>query len=233
MNTKPLLFGVLVLGQACITEPFRGTSTGNAMRMGLESTAGMANDTLLTQSEAGVDFTIESATAQVDRISFELSTLVKCDQLGLSSPMSCDSANENIEITGDYTVDVVRAEFDPSIDDLTLPNMKFETLDVTLNTLDIMGSFTYDEDVLTYSMSLAFSEIVAFNAEEGFKLEDNQTLWMSMNTDTWLNDVGVTACLDAGDVRAVDGHVELTNTCDNAVDSVSQAVEASMVLKVD
>ena len=78
-----------------------------------------------------------------------------------------------------------------------------------------------------------FSETVVFETEEGFKLEDNETLWMTMNTDDWLKGVGVVSCMDAGDLRAVDGHVEITNACENALDSVSQAVEESSALKRD
>jgi hypothetical protein len=234
MNPRAILFTLLFIGQGCANTPFSGTSTGNAMKMGLDSSAAQTEDAgLIAPDASGTDFTVLTATAQVERIAFPLPALLKCDVLGLSSPLSCDASGEGAEIVGEYTVDLIEAVFDPTLDDLTFPSMTFESLDVELSTLQVAGEFPYNNEVLSFSIDLAFSETFQFDSEEGFNLEDNDALNMILDTGDWLKDVGIIGCLDAGTLRAVDGHVTLTNECDNALDTLSTAVPDSASLHVD
>ena len=113
MNQKIAIYGLILLGSGCSDSLFKGTSTGNAMEMGIESSEGEAT----MRSSSGVTFTITSANADVDRIAFPLPSLVKCDKLGLSDPISCDSTGKGAEITEDRTVDLFSATFDPPLDD--------------------------------------------------------------------------------------------------------------------
>ena len=227
MNFKLFWLSVLVFSSGCINDALQGISIGNAMQMGLTPDEGSG---YMTQDASGAEFTIDQASAQVDRIGFDIPSLIKCEQLGLSSPVSCDESTGGAQITGDYTADLVTAAFDPAIDDLTMPSTKFDTMDVTVNTLNVMGSFPYNNETLTYAIEVSFAENIPFDTEDGFKLEDNQTLWMTLNTTDWLADVGMVQCLDSGILVPEDGHVVVNNDCDNALDQVSGAIRNSASL---
>jgi len=86
----------------------------------------------------------------------------------------------------------------------------------------------------THQITLeAFTETFQFDADEGFKLEDNEAFNMIMDTGDWMKDVGVIGCLDGGTLRAVEGHVTVTNECDNALDTLSNSVPDSASLHVE
>ena len=234
MNLRLVVFTLLFWGQGCTQAPDFGISTGNAMNMGLESSAAETNDDgLVAPDESGAAFTILTASANVERIAFPLTSLLKCDMLGLSSPLSCDASGDGAEITGDYTVDLIAGAFDPTLDDLTLPSAEFESLDVDVSALQVAGEFPYNAEVLSFSIDLAFTESLQFDSDEGFKLKDNEALNMLLDTGDWLRDVGVIGCLDGGDLRAVDVHVTITNACDNALDTLSNAVPNSTSLQLE
>ena len=96
MKTAPITALFFVLGMGCAETPFQGTSTGNAIRMGLEPTE---SGRYVSSSENGTEFTIDAAEATVTRLSFPLPSLIGCDRLGLSEPLD-DASGEGAEIVG-------------------------------------------------------------------------------------------------------------------------------------
>ena len=68
-----------------------------------------------------------------------------------------------------------------------------------------------------FTFSVSPSSSLAFNAEGLPKIQDNETLSLLLNPQTWLQTVPVVACIDDGDLEIVDGRVALTNACGDAL----------------
>ena len=230
MKYAPITALFFVLGMGCAETPFQGTSTGNAIRMGLEPTE---SGRYVSSSENGTEFTIDTAEATVTRLSFPLPSLIGCDRLGLSEPLGCDASGEGAEIVGNYSVDLLAAEFSPDLDDLTLPAIKFESMTAEVDTVDISGVFDYDNTSTMFTFSVSPSSSLAFNAEGLPKIQDNETLSLLLNPQTWLQTVPVVACIDDGDLEIVDGRVALTNACGDALDRIDAAMAESTNLTVE
>ena len=93
-ENAPITALFFVLGMVRET-PFQGTSTGNAIRMGLEPTE---SGRYVSSSENGTEFTIDTAEATVTRLSFPLPSLIGCDRLDFgASWMRCTSGGARNE----------------------------------------------------------------------------------------------------------------------------------------
>lgn len=221
---------ILLLSMGCAETPFQGTSTGNAIKMGLEpDTSGR----IATASENGTEFSIDSAMASVSRISFPLSSIVGCDRLGLSAPLGCDASGEGVEIVGDYSADLLTAEFSPNLNDLTLPAIKMESLEAEVQELTLTGQFNYDDTDVDYDVTVPFDSILFFNSDGAKKLKDNQTLSLLLQPASWMSAVPVTQCIENGDLEIIEGGVVLSNDCDNALERIEAAIQESTILKIE
>ena len=227
--THPTALFVL-LSMGCAETPFQGTSTGNAIKMGLQPDE---SGRYVTSSKNGTEFTVDGASASVSRISFPLPSLVGCERLGLSAPLSCDASGDGAEIVGDYSVDLLSGEFSPDLEDLTLPAIKFETIDADVQTIDVSGTFDYDDTSVAYSLSASLPSTLLFTADGVPKLEDNQAISMLLNPESWMGAIAVTQCITDGDLEITEGTLEITNDCDNALERIGAAVQDSTVLQID
>lgn len=221
---------ILLLSMGCAETPFQGTSTGNAIKMGLEpDTSGR----VATASENGTEFSIDTAMASVSRISFPLSSLVGCDRLGLSAPLGCDASGEGVEIIGDYSADLFTTEFSPELNDLTLPSIKMESLEAEVQELTLSGQFNYNDTDVDYTVTVPFASTLFFNSDDTKKLKDNQTIALLLEPASWMNAVPVTQCIENGDLEIIEGAVVLSNDCDDALERIEAAIQDSTLLQIE
>jgi len=185
----------------------------------------------------------------VEKLEFDLPSLVDCEALGLGGTVSC-ADSDRARVDGPFEVDLVNASLSPELDDMTLPAITFDRIDATFATMDedlasslddpmigktiiASGEFSHDGSDYTFQVDLAFDDEIPFESASGLELEDNSILKMLFNVRYWFADASISDCIENGDLEIVDEHLQITDDCPGVLGDIEAAIKDSAYLDME
>ena len=140
-------------------------------------------------------------------------------------------------------VDLVDSTLSPALENLTLPAITFEQIDASFGpnldsnstdlldkTMNIEGNFQYYDNDYGFSLALDFEGQVPFTSQNGVTLDDNAVLKMLFNVRYWFENANITECIDTGALEIIDSHLNITDDCPGAIESIESAIKNSSYL---
>lgn len=203
-----------------------GTGAGNpgsevhlSMRLAGPA-ADVGKDSALAFTDAqGTVFRILSAQAHVRDIRLDLPDSSDCRGLDVRPPVTCTA--ERLEAKGPFRVDLLAGTSLPEWGRIPIPAGTYSRLDVRFseaegkgnpvpaghalagNTLILAAEFAWKGRVdRRLELALKFTEDMRFEAEGGLRLQPATaySLVMGLRVDRWMRNVGITKCLEDGDL---------------------------------
>lgn len=201
-------------------------------------------------------FALAAATVHLKDIRLSLPAGVACADVadalvGASCEDVDDSADEGgddsgegaeIKIEGPFVVDLVAGTATPSLDDVRVPALRYERVDLRVDEGEDGASFegtwatTVNDAAVDVHFAFDFSEDIRVEQPGGVDVAAEGALLVQFVVDDWFAGADLGACLQSGEVAVEAGAADLgdgDDVCDDIADLVKDNMKNSLDLGHD
>ncbi len=168
---------------------------------------------LTVEDSDGLGFMVDSAKLHIQSIQFILESGQQCSRLieGFDGGLRCDS--DGVVLDGPFVVDLLTGVSTPALDSVRLPEASYAGIHLRLgpqagslaptteSTLEIYGTFSYENESHFFSMELSIDQPASFRrAGAPVLVSRNDTTHFSVKLDPaqWFDSLSFKDCLDTG-----------------------------------
>jgi len=183
----------------------------------------------------GALFAIESASAVVRHIRIDLPEELDCEDIEDDDDATC--AEDTVEITGPFEIDLVTGISTPPLEAIELPLGDWKRVDVRLddgegdvldgNTLVASGIASLDSGDTPFELALKFNEDVRFEDPDGISFGGGDAVLLGLDAGSWFADVPLAECAEDEDLE-FSGDTLMIEDGDGSCSDVENAIKEAM-----
>ena len=171
---------------------------------------------LAVTDDADTEFTLTTASLEVRDIELDLPEGTLCADVE-ADLVGATCSDETIKIDGPFTIDLVAATSEPTLDDIELPALSYRRLDVRVddNSDDVsfaaLADFELDGAPVVLDLSLGFNEDIRVEGGDGVAVDADTDLVVEFVASDWLSGIDIAGCIEDGDLTVDAGTVSVSD----------------------